>query len=193
ALERTRAQIPDLAITIQTHETDVLYRLLSENSIDIMLSHAEFTADMSTVHIHELYQEKSSIVCHPSHPLSQKTTISARDIASWPWILPPPDIALRKVLNRTIFVDRPPVNGDLADIQADSYPLLLGILKHNPTMLMLLPSRYAVVYEKLGVVKQVKTPFRLLKGPMCCFTPKDMEVSDAAQVLIDALQAVVAP
>ncbi|MEZ5535587.1 MAG: LysR family transcriptional regulator [Thiolinea sp.] len=191
ALEQTRAQVPDVAITIQTHETDVLYRLLSENSIDIMLSHAEFTADMSRVNIHELYQERSSIVCHPGHPLSKKAQVSARDVASWPWILPPPDTALRKVLNRTIFVDRPPVHDGMADIQADSYPLSLGILKHNTSVLMILPSRYAAVYEKLGIVKQVKAQFRLLKGPMCCFTAKDVEVSEATQVLIDSLQEVV--
>ncbi|MEZ5477710.1 MAG: LysR family transcriptional regulator [Thiolinea sp.] len=188
ALGRARELIADVAITIQTHETDALYRLLSEKSIDLMLSHAEFTADMSTVHIHELYQERSSIVCHPGHPLSQKTTVTAKEVASCPWILPPPEMALRKVLNRTIFVDRPPVKGDLADIQADSYPLSFGILKHNASLLMILPQRYATVYEKMGVVKQLNTQFRLLKGPMCCFTTKHVAISDATQVLIDALQ-----
>lgn len=187
AIQQAQQLIPDVTFTIHTAETGKLYSELNDGTIDIMLSHAEFTADLSRTDIHELYQERSCIVCDPSHPLALKSSVSQRELASWPWILPPPETALRTAINRTIFVDRPPVVGGISDLQADSLPLYLGLLKSN-RMLTAIPNQYAIFYEQTGTLKRLHSSIKLLKGPMCCFTLKRAEVSHASRVLINCLQ-----
>lgn len=187
ALDQARSILPGVSFTIQTAETDRLFRDLADGNIDIMLSHAEFSSDLNIADIHELYQERSCIVCDPAHPLASSTKLHVSDIASWPWILTPPETALRKVLNRTVFVDRPSIKHDLTDIQVDAYPQALGILQ-NSLMLMALPNQYALVYERLGMIKRLHLPVNLLRGPMCCFTLKAAKLDHSCQVLLNSLR-----
>ncbi len=178
---------PEIKIDIRSAEPDELFQLLSDGAIDVMLSHAEFSADMENTHIHELYREESAIVCDPTNPLASRSKISALDIASSTWILPKPETALRKALNRALFVDRPVIAGNASDIEVDSYAQSLAIIART-NLLTVLPKQRALVYQKLGNIKILSTPITLLKGPMCCMTPKNITLTSSTQLFLDFLR-----
>ncbi|WP_432695008.1 LysR family transcriptional regulator [Marinobacterium sp. YM272] len=187
AVRKLQSSMPGVKIDIQTEEANPLSQCLADGTIDIMLSHAEFSADMDALEIHELYQEESSIICDPNHPLTKKAKVTINDVVSSPWILPRTETPLRKVLNRTIFVDRPQVTGSLSDIETDRYLQSLALL-HDSSMLTVIPRSQAITYEKLGIIKRLHAPVKLLKGPMCSITLKKLQLSEPTHRLLELLQ-----
>ncbi len=167
---------PEVRIDIRTKEGHELYEMLIDGSIDIMLSHAEFSADFEKANIRELYQERSTIVCCPNSSLAKSSNININKIISSAWILPKPSTPLRVVLNRSLFVDRPIVGDRVNDIETDSYEQSLALLK-NSEMLTVIPSQLAIRLEKKREVYIIDNDVLLLKGPMCSITSKRKENS----------------
>lgn len=186
AIHRIQSMELDVKIEIKTGEADDLFHQLIDGSLDVMLSHAQFSANLELVSIHELYQEESAIVCSPSNDLVKKASLSVADITSSPWILPKTDTPLRAVLNRSLFVDRPKMMGKIVDIEVDSYAQSLSILKDS-AMLTILPKQLANWYEALGVVRQIQAPISLLKGPMCSITSKKASLSKEVMTFLDLI------
>ncbi len=174
SIHQLRIDHPEIKIDIHTKEANELYQMLLDGSVDIMLSHAEFSADFEKSTIHELYQEASTIVCCPNSQLSKLTNIGIADIIASPWILPKPNIPLRVALNRTLFVDRPVNKERPNDIETDSYEQSLAILK-NSEMLTVLPGQLASKLAQDNKVYIIQAKVPLLKGPMCFITSKKMQ------------------
>jgi DNA-binding transcriptional LysR family regulator len=185
ALARAREVAPDVLFVVQSYDLASLYEALLAGRVDLMLSHAELNVDLNTVDVRKLYVERSRVLVRPGHPLARRKKVSADDLATLPWVLPPADTPLRPKLNRMLSVHRKDKHA-WRDVQADSQALALGLVRHAG-MAWAIASEYANAYEAQGLARILNTGTDLLSGPMCAFTLRNEPLKVPTQVLLNCL------
>jgi LysR family pca operon transcriptional activator len=185
ALTRAREIVPDVLFVVQSDNLAGLYEALLAGRVDLMLSHAELNVDLSAVDVRKLYVEHTRVLVRPGHPLARRKKVSADDLATLPWVLPPAATPLRPKLNRMLSVHRKGTHR-LRDVQADSTALALSLVRHAG-MAWAIASEYANAYEAQGLAKILRTETDLLSGPMCAFVLRSERSKAPTQVLLNCL------
>ena len=185
ALTRAREIVPDVLFVVQSDNLAGLYEALLAGRVDLMLSHAELNVDLSAVDVRKLYVEHTRVLVRPGHPLARRKKVSADDLATLPWVLPPAATPLRPKLNRMLSVHRKATHRP-RDVQADSTALALSLVRHAG-MAWAIASEYANAYEAQGLVKILRTETDLLSGPMCAFVLRSERPKAPTQVLLNCL------
>ncbi|MEY4652793.1 MAG: hypothetical protein RI884_1374 [Pseudomonadota bacterium] len=185
ALARAREIAPDVLFVVQSYDLAGVYEALLAGRVDLMLSHAELNVDLNIVDVRKLYVERSQVLIRPGHPLVRRKKVSADDLATLHWVLPPADTPLRPKLNRMLSVHRKDKR-DVRDVQADSQALALSLVRHAD-MAWAIASEYAQAYEAQGLAKILRTETDLLSGPMCAFMLRNEPLKAPTQVLLNCL------
>lgn len=186
ALSRAREMLPTVQFSVEIMRVQPLHEALLGGSVDVMLSHAEFSLDISTIDVHELYEEHSLVVVSRSHPLARRRSVKLQELAPHPWVLPSVDTPLRPKLNRLLSVHRvgPPLGG--RDVQTDSLPLAFGLVRHAG-LAWAIASRHALWYARNDEVRVLEAKPHLLSGPICAFTLRSEPLRHPTRVLINCL------
>lgn len=192
AAQRATELLPDLRVQMHTQDAAELYAALLEGRIDLMLAHAEITVDLNQVEVTPLYEEFSSIVAATGHRLARRRRIGWADLAAERWVLPPPNTPLRPKLDRMLSVHRLPQRQHAADVQADSAPLALALVRECG-MLWGIADQCAADYERGGLVRRLAAPGALLRGPMCAFRLRKETLGTPQRMFLQCLQEGAAP
>ncbi|MNT43356.1 LysR substrate binding domain protein [compost metagenome] len=152
-----------------------------------MLAHAEWTVDLNRVEVTPLYEEFSSIVAAPRHRLALKRAPTWAEAANERWVLPPHRTPLRPKLDRMLSVHRRPGGPHPADIQADSAPLALHLVRSSG-LLWATANHYAEDFERRGLVRRIAMPGELLRGPMCAFRLRSEAMNTPTRVFLQCMQ-----
>ncbi len=185
ALARAREIAPDVLFVVKSYPLASVYEALLAGQVDLMLAHAELNVDLNTVDVRKLYVERSRVLVRPGHPLVRRKKVSADDLATLPWVLPPADTPLRPKLNRMLSVHRKDKH-HVRDVQADSFELALSLVRHAG-MAWAIASEYANAYEAQGLARILNTESDLLSGPMCAFLLRNEGLKVPTQVLLNCL------
>lgn len=187
-LRGAKSSMPDVMFACQTMELEPLHDALINGQIDVMLSHVEFSLNLNSLHVVELYQEHSTLVCSPAHSLlRRRKPVSLKELAQYPWILPPPDTPLRPKINKMLSLYRTQTLAGEADMQTNSHLIALAALARSP-MIWGLPHQYAMHYKRLGQLGILNTPDIGVQGPMCCITRRDEVLKAPVSAFISALK-----
>lgn len=185
ALARAREIAPDVLFVVKSYDLAGVYEALLAGRVDLMLAHAELNVDLNAVDVRKLYVESSRVLVRPGHALARRKKVSADELATLPWVLPPADTPLRPKLNRMLSVHRKDTH-PVRDVQADSFELALSLVRHAG-MAWAIASEYAQAYEKQGLAKILHTENDLLSGPMCAFVLRNEALKVPTQVLLNCL------
>ena len=99
AIDRLRKERRNIDIKIVEATNDVLMPGLRSGELDFVVGRLSEHRETHDVEQEILLDDHPCIVCRPDHPVMRMADPSLEDLSGWDWILPPPDVSLRRQLD----------------------------------------------------------------------------------------------
>jgi DNA-binding transcriptional LysR family regulator len=112
AIERLKAASPQTTVLVEEGDLTRLLPQLRLGELDIFVGRLEPGYAAPDLETEPLYDEPMSIVCGPDHPLAKRRRLDWAELATRPWVMPPPWAASRVKLHQMFYKHRlnPPVD-----------------------------------------------------------------------------------
>ena len=186
AIREAGNRLPNIRVKVFTGNIGYVYGQLLSGSIDLMISHAELSVDLNRVIVSPIYEEYTSIVAAPSHRFARRKTLSWRDMADQPWILPPAFTPSRPKLDRILAVYRSTPAASVPDVEVESSAIALELLSEG-RYLWSLAHREARLWERAGLVRLLVQPDTVLQGHMCSLQLRGSELKGPIREFVEIL------
>ena len=186
AVQRVKAEHPDLRVSLQIETSDVLIEKLNQNKLDILVARLFAQHDKSDLLYEPLTEEPISVVARPGHPLLSATGLTLTDIAEAGWIVPPAGSVLRhrfELMFQEIGL-RAPVNL----IETGALLFTTKMLQKSD-MLSVLATDVARYYEEHGLMAVLPIDLPCQMEAFGIITRRDRLLSPAAEVMLRAIRA----
>src|SRR5246127_2347501 len=109
AIALLKKQRPGVAISVVVGTYDLLMPSLLAGDLDLVLGRLPQEGRSRALLYEEFYAEPVCLVTRPGHPLLRKRRLGLRDLANEPWLLPLPETALRRQIERAFLEASVPV------------------------------------------------------------------------------------
>ena len=186
AVQRVKADHPDLRVSLQIETSDVLIEKLSQNKLDILVARLFAQHDKSDLRYEVLTEEPISVVARPGHPLLNATGLTLIDMAEAGWIVPPAGSVLRhrfELMFQEIGL-RAPVNL----IETGALLFTTKMLQKSD-MLSVLATDVARYYAAHGLMAILPIALPCQMEAFGIITRRDRLLSPAAEVMLRAIRA----
>src|ERR1700752_2566637 len=100
AIALLKKQRPAVAISVVVGTYDILMPSLLVGDLDMVLGRLPEEGRRHSLVYEEFYAEPICVVTRRAHPLARKRRLSLRDLANEAWLLPLPETALRRQIER---------------------------------------------------------------------------------------------
>lgn len=101
-LQRLQRQFPALSAQIDVTTSDVLVPDLLRSRHDFVIGRVPAGIDSRMLDIRWLAVEKVALLVRANHPLAQRTTVAAADLAPYDWVLQPAGSLLRSTVEEAL-------------------------------------------------------------------------------------------
>ena len=160
AISRIKLEAPMLRIGVHMEASKLLVDMLQKGSLDFMIGRIVDESDAAGLHYEELAIEPVCAVARVGHPLLKEESLSLADLATQPWILPPPGSVLRhrwELMFRRAALE-PPANA----VDTTSLLLITALLAQTDS-LHVMPVEVARYYASLKVlaILPIELPCRM--------------------------------
>jgi DNA-binding transcriptional LysR family regulator len=160
AISRIKLEAPLLRIGVHMEASKLLVDMLQRGTLDFMIGRIVDEADAAGLHYEELAIEPVCAVARVGHPLLKEESLSLADLATQPWILPPPGSVLRhrwELMFRRAALE-PPANA----VDTTSLLLITALLAQTDS-LHVMPVEVARYYASLKVlaILPIELPCRM--------------------------------
>lgn len=160
AISRIKLEAPLLRIGVHMEASKLLVDMLQRGTLDFMIGRIVDEADAAGLHYEELAIEPVCAVGRVGHPLLKEESLSLADLATQPWILPPPGSVLRhrwELMFRRAALE-PPANA----VDTTSLLLITALLAQTDS-LHVMPVEVARYYASLKVlaILPIELPCRM--------------------------------
>ena len=188
ALQRIRAQHPDLSIELQVEPTSPLLDALHAGLIDIALVHPPVGLDLDRFSYVPAGSEALRVLVRPEHPLLAMEP-ALRDGASAAWAVPARDEPVRQLVDAAMVRAGLAPPGDVIEL-----PLHAGAaeLAQQLDVIVVLPDALAQPYLRTGALLGVELPFVLPPLPLGLLRARHAEASAGAAIVLRALTDLIA-
>ena len=186
AVQRVKANHPDLRVSLQIETSDVLIEKLSQNKLEILVARLFAQHDKSELRYEPLTEEPISLVARVGHPLLQASGLTLNDFADVGWIVPPAGSVLRhrfELMFQEIGL-RAPVNL----IETGALLFTTKMLQKSD-MLSVLATDVARYYEAYGLMSVLPIELPCQMEAFGIITRRDRLLSPAAEVMLRAIRA----
>lgn len=146
-LQRIRAELPDLVVTVTEGSNEMLLPALARNELDLVLGRLSTDTKAGIYASERLYDEQVRLVVRKKHPLLRKRTLSAKDLAEVQWVLPPELAPMRQELERVLAehgLRRPTPRVETTS------QTLVEIILNQTDMVAAMPFSVAQLYQSRG-------------------------------------------
>src|SRR6267143_1596730 len=109
AIARLKMERPAVAISVVVGTYDILVPSLLVGDLDMVLGRLPEEGRSSALLYEEFYSEPICLVTRPGHPLLRKRRLGLRDLVNEAWLLPLPETALRRQVERAFLEARAPL------------------------------------------------------------------------------------
>lgn len=147
--------IHDLLIALDAGELDCVVGRFSGEMLD--------SESVRGLRIERLYDETLAVVASTTHPLARRRRVSWEELAAVSWVLPPPELATRQLLN-TEFI-RGGVTPPRALMETASFATSIA-LAHELGTLAVVPADAARQAQRHGLVSVLRTPLSTFSAPI---------------------------
>jgi DNA-binding transcriptional LysR family regulator len=186
AVQRVKADHPDLRVSLQIETSDVLIEKLSQNKLDILVARLFAQHDKSDLRYEVLTEEPICVVARTGHPMLKVKDLSLNDMAEAGWIVPPAGSVLRhrfELMFQEIGL-RAPVN--LIETGA---LLFTSKMLQMSDMLSVLATDVARYYAEHGLVSILPIDLPCQMEAFGIITRRDRLLSPAAEVMLRAIRS----
>ena len=146
-LQRVRAELPDLVVTVTEGSNEMLLPALARNELDLVLGRLSADTKAAIYASERLYDEQVRLVVRKKHPLLRKRKLSAKDLADVQWVLPPELAPMRQELERVLAehgLRRPTPRVETTS------QTLVEIILNQTDMVAAMPFSVAQLYQSRG-------------------------------------------
>jgi DNA-binding transcriptional LysR family regulator len=186
AVQKVKAEHPDLRVSLQIETSDVLIEKLNQNKLDILVARLFAQHDKGDLRYEVLTEEPISVVARVGHPLLKTSGLTLTDMADTGWIVPPAGSVLRhrfELMFQEIGL-RAPVN--LIETGA---LLFTSKMLQKSDMLSVLATDVARYYEAHGLMAILPIDLPCQMEAFGIITRRDRLLSPAAEVMLRAIRA----
>lgn len=99
AVLRLREQAPDIELSLVEDTVARLWTQFERNELDMLVTRLDARALGSGLPHRRLFADRYRVVCGPHHPLAGRARLGWRDVARFPWLMPPPGTPLHEALS----------------------------------------------------------------------------------------------
>ncbi|RZI92185.1 MAG: hypothetical protein EOP39_32425 [Rubrivivax sp.] len=149
------ASIHELLLALDAGEVDCVVGRFSGELLD--------SEAVRGLRVERLYDETLAIICSVGHALARRRKVSWDDLAAAQWVLPPPELATRQLLN-TEFI-RAGVTPPRPLLESSSFATSVS-LAHELGTLAVVPLDAARLAQQHGLVQVLRTPLSSFSAPI---------------------------
>jgi len=182
-----KAQAPLLRIGVQMDTSKVLLEQLKRGTLDFMIGRILEEDSAGGLQYEELSGEPACAVARLGHPLLARTDLTLQDLATQPWILPPPGSVLRhrwELMFRRAAIDPP------ADAVDTTALLVITALLQQTDALHVMPVEVARYYASLRALAILPIELPCSMDAFGIITREDHLLSPGARALLQEVRAV---
>jgi len=186
AVQKVKADHPDLRVSLQIETSDVLIEKLNQNKLDILVGRLFAQHDKSDLRYEALTDEPISAVARVGHPLLSAGKLTLPDMAGAAWIVPPAGSVLRhrfELMFQEVGL-RAPVNV----IETGALLFTTKMLQKSD-MLSVLATDVARYYQAHGLMAILPIDLPCQMEGFGIITRRDRLLSPAGEVMLRAIRA----
>lgn len=186
ALQRLEASAPGVSVAIREGTLDALLADLLSARVELVIARLGRDVYTDTFTTRLLFEEPMRLVCGPQHPIAGQAEVGWRDLLEYPWILPAAGTPVREKL------------GELLSTQGWRWPtsrvesssiLLNTTLLRTTDVISIVPEAVAAQQTGMGLVHRINFELPDIFSPVGIILRRDDQLSPAAAMLTDAIQA----
>ncbi|UXH80687.1 LysR family transcriptional regulator [Roseateles amylovorans] len=187
AIARIKSTAPLLRIGVQMDTSKVLLNLLQRGELDFMIGRIIEEDGAGGLHYEELTGEPACAVARLGHPLLLRRDLSLADLATQPWILPPPGSVLR---HRWELMFRRAALAPPSDVVDTTALLVITALLQHTDALHVMPLEVARYYASLNALAILPIELPCAMDAFGIITREGHLLSPGARALLEQVRSV---
>jgi len=185
AIARLKKQRPGVAISVVVGTYDILMPSLLVGDLDLVLGRLPEEGRSRALVYEEFYAEPICVVTRRGHPLSRKRRLALRDLANEAWLLPLPETALRRQIERA-FVE---AGAQLPRNVIESVSILTNrALLRKSDCIGVMPYHVALDDVEQGLLAILPVKLKSIESPVGAILRAPGTLPPAASALLDCLR-----
>jgi len=178
---------PGVAISVMVGTYDILMPSLLVGDLDMVLGRLPEEGRSRALVYEEFYAEPICIVARRGHPLSRRRRLALRDLVNEPWLLPLPETALRRQIER-VFVE---ADTPLPKNVIESISILTNrVLLRKSNCIGIMPYHVALDDVEQGLLSILPVKLKSIETPVGAITRAPGILPPAASALLECLRIV---
>jgi DNA-binding transcriptional LysR family regulator len=185
AIAMLKKQRPAVAISVVVGTYDILMPSLLVGDLDMVLGRLPEEGRSRALVYEEFYVEPICVVARRAHPLVRKRRLSLRELANEPWLLPLPETALRRQIERA-FVE---ADAPLPRNVIESVSILTNrALLRKSDLIGVMPYHVALDDVEQGLLAILPVKLKSIETPVGAILRAPGTLPPAAAALLDCLR-----
>jgi DNA-binding transcriptional LysR family regulator len=185
AIALLKKQRPGVAISVVVGTYDILMPALLGGDLDMVLGRLPEEGRSRALVYEEFYAEPICIVTRRGHPLSRKRRLTLRDLANEAWLLPLPETALRRQIERAFVEAGAPLPRNV--IESVSILTNRALLRKSDSV-GVMPYHVALDDVELGLLAILPVKLKSIESPVGAILRAPGTLPPAAAALLDCLR-----
>src|SRR5215469_15964942 len=185
AIALLKKQRPAVAISVVVGTYDVLMPSLLVGDLDMVLGRLPEEGRSRALVYEEFYAEPICIVARRGHPLARKRRLRLRELANEPWLLPLPETALRRQVERAFVEAGAPVPRNV--IESVSILTNRALLRKSDCI-GVMPYHVALDDVEQGLLAILPVKLKSIESPVGAILRAPGKLPPAASALLDCLR-----
>ena len=185
AIALLKKQRPGVAISVVVGTYDILMPALLGGDLDMVLGRLPEEGRSRALLYEEFYAEPICIVTRRGHPLSRKRRLSLRDLSNEAWLLPLPETALRRQIERAFVEAGAPLPRNV--IESVSILTNRALLRKSDSV-GVMPYHVALDDVELGLLAILPVKLKSIESPVGAILRAPGTLPPAASALLDCLR-----
>ena len=185
AIALLKKQRPGVAISVVVGTYDILMPALLGGDVDMVLGRLPEEGRSRALVYEEFYAEPICIVTRRGHPLSRKRRLSLRDLSNEAWLLPLPETALRRQIERAFVEAGAPLPRNV--IESVSILTNRALLRKSDSV-GVMPYHVALDDVELGLLAILPVKLKSIESPVGAILRAPGTLPPAAAALLDCLR-----
>ncbi|GJJ01685.1 galactose-binding protein [Duganella rhizosphaerae] len=185
AITRVKKLAPLLRIGVQVESSMVLLERLQRGNFDFLLARMTGLSDNADLQYEELAAEPVVVVARIGHPLAVRGRLALYELASAPWIMPPPGSILRQRFDQQFHNAGLEPPGDVVDT---SEIVLITSMLQMSDALNVMSADVALRYQELGLLTVLPIELACQMDPYGIIRRRDRLLSPGAELLLQAIR-----
>lgn len=185
AIGLLKKQRPGVAISVVVGTYDILMPSLLVGDLDMVLGRLPEEGRSRALVYEEFYAEPICVVTRRGHPLSRKRRLTLRDLASEAWLLPLPETALRRQIERAFVEAGAPLPRNV--IESVSILTNRALLRKSDCV-GVMPYHVALDDVELGLLAILPVKLKSIESPVGVILRAPGALPPAASALLECLR-----